>query len=71
MGSLAHAPPFFDRNGRTIVTVHSELATRDGMPDVIISNLELIPGKRVVEHLGIVQGSTVRAKQAGRTCSPA
>ena len=33
---------------------------------MIISNLEIIPGKRIVEHLGIVQGSTVRSKHAGR-----
>lgn len=33
---------------------------------MIVSNLELIPGKRVTAHLGIVQGSTVRAKHIGR-----
>lgn len=33
---------------------------------MITSNLELIPGKRITEHLGIVQGSTVRAKHAGK-----
>ena len=33
---------------------------------MITSNLELIPGKRVVAHLGIVQGSTVRAKHVGK-----
>lgn len=33
---------------------------------MIVSNLELIPGKRVAAHLGIVQGSTVRAKHIGR-----
>ena len=33
---------------------------------MIVSNLELIPGKRVSSHLGIVQGSTVRAKHIGR-----
>jgi uncharacterized protein YbjQ (UPF0145 family) len=33
---------------------------------MIISNLELIPGKRVASHLGLVQGSTVRAKHVGR-----
>ena len=33
---------------------------------MLISNLELIPGKRVTAHLGIVQGSTVRAKHIGR-----
>jgi len=33
---------------------------------MIISNLELIPGKRVTKHLGVVQGSTVRSKHVGR-----
>jgi uncharacterized protein YbjQ (UPF0145 family) len=28
--------------------------------------MELIPGKRVKEHLGLVQGSSVRAKHVGR-----
>ena len=31
-----------------------------------ISNVETIPGKEVVEYLGLVQGSTVRAKHVGR-----
>lgn len=33
---------------------------------MLISNLEIIPGKRVTEHLGLVQGSSVRAKHVGR-----
>jgi len=33
---------------------------------MITSTLETVPGKTVVEHLGIVQGSTVRAKHIGR-----
>jgi uncharacterized protein YbjQ (UPF0145 family) len=33
---------------------------------MIVSNLELIPGQRIVAHLGIVQGSTVRAKHVGK-----
>jgi uncharacterized protein YbjQ (UPF0145 family) len=33
---------------------------------MLVSNLELIPGRRVVEHLGLVQGSSVRAKHVGR-----
>ena len=33
---------------------------------MLISKLEVIPGKRVVKHLGLVQGSTVRAKHVGR-----
>ncbi|WP_078120815.1 YbjQ family protein [Thiosocius teredinicola] len=33
---------------------------------MLISNMELIPGRKVVEHLGLVQGSSVRAKHVGR-----
>ena len=31
-----------------------------------ITNLEYIPNREVVEHFGIVSGSTVRAKHIGR-----
>ena len=31
-----------------------------------LSNLEIIPGKRVVKHYGLVQGSSVRAKHVGK-----
>ena len=34
--------------------------------DMIVTNLEIIPGKRVVEHYGLVQGNTIRAKHIGR-----
>ena len=30
-----------------------------------ITNIDSIPGKKIVEHFGIVQGSTVRARHAG------
>ena len=33
---------------------------------MLITNIELLPGRRVVEHLGLVQGSSVRAKHVGR-----
>lgn len=33
---------------------------------MLITNLEVVPGRRVREHLGLVQGSTVRAKHVGR-----
>ncbi len=33
---------------------------------MLISNLEMVPGHRIVRHLGLVQGSTVRAKHVGR-----
>lgn len=33
---------------------------------MLISNIEVVPGKRITEHKGLVQGSTVRAKHAGK-----
>ncbi len=33
---------------------------------MIVTNVESVPGKRMVEHYGIVQGSTIRAKHLGR-----
>ena len=33
---------------------------------MLISNIEVVPGHKVVKHLGLVQGSTVRAKHIGR-----
>jgi uncharacterized protein YbjQ (UPF0145 family) len=32
---------------------------------MIVTNIEYVPGKNIVEHYGIVQGSTVRARHAG------
>ena len=31
-----------------------------------LTNLETFPGKTIVRHLGLVQGSTVRSKHAGK-----
>jgi uncharacterized protein YbjQ (UPF0145 family) len=33
---------------------------------MILTNVETVPGKRIVEHYGLVQGSTIRAKHIGR-----
>jgi uncharacterized protein YbjQ (UPF0145 family) len=33
---------------------------------MILSNMEIIPGKHIKQHLGLVQGSTVRTKHVGR-----
>ncbi len=33
---------------------------------MLITNLEIVPGRKVKDHLGLVQGSTVRAKHVGR-----
>jgi uncharacterized protein YbjQ (UPF0145 family) len=36
------------------------------MSDITVTNIEVIPGKSITRHLGMVQGNTVRAKHAGR-----
>jgi uncharacterized protein YbjQ (UPF0145 family) len=33
---------------------------------MVLTNVGTVPGKKIVEHFGIVQGSTVRAKHIGR-----
>jgi uncharacterized protein YbjQ (UPF0145 family) len=33
---------------------------------MIITNIETVPGKNIVEHFGLVSGSTIRAKHIGR-----
>ncbi len=36
------------------------------MRDLILTNLETVPGHDTVRHLGLVQGNTVRSKHLGR-----
>lgn len=33
---------------------------------MLTSNIESMPGFRIVQHIGLVEGSTVRAKNVGR-----
>lgn len=33
---------------------------------MIITNIEFVPGKTIVEHFGVVSGSTIRAKHVGK-----
>ncbi len=33
---------------------------------MLISNLEFMTGRKLIKHLGLVQGSSVRAKHAGK-----
>jgi len=33
---------------------------------IVLTNIETVPGKRIVEHFGLVSGSTIRAKHLGR-----
>jgi len=36
------------------------------MTDLLLTNLETVPGRKITQHLGLVQGNTVRAKHVGR-----
>lgn len=36
------------------------------MSHIILTNLEHVPGRNIISHLGLVQGNTVRAKHIGR-----
>ena len=33
---------------------------------MILTNIESVPGKKIVEHFGLVSGSTIRAKHIGK-----
>ena len=33
---------------------------------LILTNIDTVPGRRIVQHFGLVQGSTIRAKHFGR-----
>jgi len=44
-------------DGKTILIMKNE---------ILLSNLEVVPGREIIEHLGLVQGSTVRTKHVGR-----
>ena len=36
------------------------------MQELTLTNLETVPGRDIVRHLGLVQGNTVRSKHLGR-----
>ena len=40
--------------------------TPSNISDLILTNLETVPGRQIIEHYGLVSGSTVRAKHFGR-----
>lgn len=45
------------------MTARPPLSRSSGM---ILTTLEGVPGRTIVKHLGLVQGSTVRAKNVGK-----
>lgn len=50
----------------TVLAVkHHRITTPDG-GKMIVTNIETVPGTTVLEHFGLVSGSTIRAKHIGR-----
>lgn len=45
--------------------IHHYFESQEGH-QMIVTNIETIPGKTIVEHFGLVSGSTIRAKHIGR-----
>jgi uncharacterized protein YbjQ (UPF0145 family) len=54
------------RTGRVTMATANPYANRGGGNGMVVTNIEIIPGRRIRTHLGIVQGSTVRSKHVGK-----
>jgi len=61
-GALKSTPP--NEPSVTPPPVRTPRTVQSG--DVIITNIETVPGRTIVEHFGLVSGSTIRAKHVGR-----
>ena len=48
------------------MTVVTSQEMSSGQYPLLLTTLEGVPGKTIVEHYGLVQGSTVRAKNVGK-----
>ena len=46
--------------------VENHYVTTGNGDKMIITNIETVPGKSIVEHFGVVSGSTIRAKHVGK-----
>jgi uncharacterized protein YbjQ (UPF0145 family) len=62
-GEIPPVPPQTEAPQGEVVNHYFE--TQDGH-QMIVTNIESIPGKTIVEHFGLVSGSTIRAKHIGR-----
>jgi len=60
--NTSNFPPSFLRR---IILMEARLVAGQES-DMLLSNLEYVPGCDVVQYLGLVQGSSVRAKHLGR-----
>jgi uncharacterized protein YbjQ (UPF0145 family) len=61
----ADGPPSLPPQPSAAQTENQPVAT-DAGGQMIITNIESVPGRRIVEHFGVVSGSTIRAKHVGK-----
>lgn len=54
-----------EKNQPQLLVAQRYVKTEDGK-NIIITNIETIPGKIIIDHFGLVSGSTIRAKHIGR-----
>lgn len=59
-------PPHGFEVGERIASSSFHPMTPSNSSDLILTNLETVPGRQIIEHYGLVSGSTVRAKHFGR-----
>jgi len=45
---------------------NADTLINEGSSNMVLTNIESVPGMRVTAHFGVVSGSTVRAKHVGR-----
>lgn len=62
-GAAPPLPPQTDAPQGEVIQHYFE--TQEG-GQMIVTNIETVPGKTIVEHFGLVSGSTIRAKHIGR-----
>ncbi len=55
----------FTRHGLWF-SLHFLVSMETLMQELTLTNLETVPGRDIVRHLGLVQGNTVRSKHLGR-----
>ncbi|HFC8537787.1 TPA: YbjQ family protein [Neisseria bacilliformis] len=60
--------PVFPYNADPFQTASTRLVSNrnERDPSMITTNIETVPGRTIARHIGLVQGSTVRAKHVGR-----
>jgi uncharacterized protein YbjQ (UPF0145 family) len=57
-------PRSYDKPPTAPISARSSKTTYGGK--MVITNIETVPGNTIVEHFGLVSGSTIRAKHVGR-----